>query len=117
MPMGEIVLHSGHEYHTAPHTEGVALLLTIEAQKVLIGWDITVSFRTERKNIRMNAVQCYVSTRVSVEAKNEFYNQLQGNLSKLNILMGDFNAKIGLDNTGYDEVMRGHGLGEMKVNG
>ena len=29
--------------------------------------------------------------------------------------MGDFNAKIGPDssNTGYDEVMGGHGLGEM----
>ena len=31
--------------------------------------------------------------------------------------MGDFNAKIGSDNTGYDEVMGRHGLGEMNENG
>ena len=31
--------------------------------------------------------------------------------------MGDFNAKIGSDNTGYDEVMGRQGLGEMNENG
>ena len=28
-------------------------------------------------------------------------------------LMGDFNAKIGMDNNGYEEVMRIHDVGEM----
>ena len=47
---GEMVLYSGHEESNAPHTEGVALLLTKEAQKALIGWEargprfITASF-------------------------------------------------------------------------
>ena len=60
---GEMVLYSGHEENSAPHSEGVALLLTVEAQKALIGWEargprfITASFRTVRKNIRMNVVQ------------------------------------------------------------
>ena len=31
--------------------------------------------------------------------------------------MGDFNAKIGRDNTGYEEVMGQQGLGEMNENG
>ena len=31
--------------------------------------------------------------------------------------MGDFNTKIGEDNTGYEEVMGRHGLGEMSDNG
>ena len=31
------MLHSGHEESNTPHTEGVALLLTKEAQKALIG--------------------------------------------------------------------------------
>ena len=31
--------------------------------------------------------------------------------------MGDFNAKIGSDNTGYEAVMGKHGLGEMNENG
>ena len=35
----------------------------------------------------------------------------------MTILMGDFNAKIGRDNTGYEEVMGKQGLGEMKENG
>ena len=124
-----MVLYSGHEESSAPRTEGVALMLTKEAQKALIGWEargprfITASFRTVRKNIRMNVVQCYAPTNdKSEEVKDEFYNQLQGILNRLrdqdvNILMGDFNAKIGLDNTGYDEVMGRHGLGEMNENG
>ena len=59
---GEIVLYSGHEQNSAPHTEVVALLLTDETQKSLIGWEarelrfITASFRTVRNNIRMNVV-------------------------------------------------------------
>ena len=33
------------------------------------------------------------------------------------ILMGDFNAKIGSNNRGYEEVMGTHGIGEMNENG
>ena len=31
--------------------------------------------------------------------------------------MGDFNAKIGMDNTGYEDIMGAHGLGQMNENG
>ena len=31
--------------------------------------------------------------------------------------MGDFNAKIGSNNRGYEEVMGIHGIGEMNENG
>ena len=31
--------------------------------------------------------------------------------------MGDFNAKIGSDNKGYEEIMGKHGIGEMNENG
>ena len=126
---GEMVLYSGHEESNAPHMEGVALLLTKEAQKALIGWEargprfITASFRTARKNIRMNVVQWYAPTNdKSDQVKDGFYNQLHDILSRvrnqdINILMGDFNAKIGSDNTGYDEVMGRQGLGKMNENG
>ena len=54
--------------------------------------------------------------------KHEFYNGLQSALDQcpgrdITIVMGDFNTKIGEDNTGYEEVMGRHGLGEMSDNG
>ena len=35
----------------------------------------------------------------------------------MTILMGDFNAKIGSDNTGYEDIMGTRGLGQMNENG
>ena len=35
----------------------------------------------------------------------------------VNVIMGDFNAKIGSDNQGYENVMGVHGLGVMNENG
>ncbi|VDO87290.1 unnamed protein product [Schistosoma margrebowiei] len=31
--------------------------------------------------------------------------------------MGDFNAKVGTDNTGYEDIMGRQGLGERNENG
>ena len=126
---GEMLLFSGHEEDNAPHTEGVALMLSRSAQSALIGWEahgpriITASFRTKKKKIKMNAIQCYAPTNDSDEEnKDQFYNRLQTIIDKcpvkdVNILMGYFNAKIGKDNTGYEEVMGKHGLGEINENG
>ena len=124
-----MLLFSGHEEDNAPHTEGVALMLSILAQSALIGWEahgpriIIASFRTKKKKIKMNVIQCYAPTNDSDEEnKDQFYNRLQTIIDKcpvkdVNILMGDFNAKIGKDNTGYEEVMGKHGLGEINENG
>ena len=126
---GEMLLFSGHEEDNAPHTEGVAFMLSRSAQSALIGWEahgpriITASFRTKKKKIKMNVIQCYAPTNDSDEEnKDQFYNRLQTIIDKcpvkdVNILMGDFNAKIGKDNTGYEEVMGKHGLGEINENG
>jgi len=35
----------------------------------------------------------------------------------MTILMGDFNAKIGGDNTGYEDIMGTHELGQINENG
>ena len=56
------------------------------------------------------------------EKKDDFYQQLQAVLDSrgpkdITILMGDFNAKIGMDNTGYEDIMGIHGLGQMIENG
>ncbi len=126
---GELVLYSGHENDNASHTEGVAIILSKEAQNALLGWEahgpriISAVFRTKEKKIKMNVIQCYAPTNESEEeVKDEFYDRLQRILDKcsekdVNILMGDFNAKIGEDNTGYEEVMGRQGIGEMSENG
>ena len=126
---GELILYSGHEEEGAPHTEGVALMLQKQAQKSLIGWEakgpriMTATFKTKKRNIRLNVILCYAPTNDKAEEdKDRFYEELgdilEGMSNKdINILMGDFNAKIGKDNKGYEAVMGTHGLGEMNDNG
>ena len=126
---GEMVLYSGCEEMNAPHIEGVAFMLSQEAQRALITWEaagpwiITASLRTKMRKIALNIVQCYAPTNdKDEEVKDHFCNRLQTILDKLKekdmtVLMGDFNAKIGADNRGYEEVMGRYGIGEMNENG
>ena len=63
------------------------------------------------------------SNKATEEAKDDFYGQLQMGLkqvpsSDVKIVMGDMNAKIGMDNTGREEVMGKHRVrAEMNENG
>ncbi|VDP44514.1 unnamed protein product [Schistosoma margrebowiei] len=71
----------------------------------------------------MNIIQCFAPTNdYNEDAKDQFYNILQSIIEKcltkdLTILMGDFNAKVGTDNTGCEDNMGRHGLGERNENG
>ncbi|VDP17703.1 unnamed protein product [Schistosoma margrebowiei] len=71
----------------------------------------------------MNIIQCYAPTNdYNEDAKDQFYDRLQSIIEKchtkdLTILMEDFNAKVGTDNTGYEDIMGRHGLGERNENG
>ncbi|KAK6961292.1 hypothetical protein BgiMline_033987 [Biomphalaria glabrata] len=63
----ELLLYSGHRQE-ATHTQGVALILSKQAQRALIGWEahgpriITASFHTVQKRINLDIVQCYTPT-------------------------------------------------------
>ncbi|VDP46489.1 unnamed protein product [Schistosoma margrebowiei] len=126
---GELLLYSGHEEENAPHTKGVALMLSKQAQNALIGWKshgpriIKASFKTKQEGITMNIIQCYAPTNdYNEDAKDQFYYRLQPIVEKcqtkdLTILMGDFNAKVRTDNTGYEDIIGRHGLGERNKNG
>nr|KAG5687792.1 hypothetical protein BaRGS_017270 [Batillaria attramentaria] len=104
-------------------------MLAPEAQRALIGWEpvnsriITAKFITKKKDIKLNIIQCYAPTNdAEEEKKDDLYQQLQtvidrGGAKDMTILMGDFNAKIGSDNTGYENTMGTHGLGQKNENG
>ena len=126
---GEQLLYSGHIEDGSPNTEGVALMLAPEAHVALTGWEpvnsriITAKFTTKKKDIRLNIIQCYAPTNdTEEEKKDDFYQQIQALLDRrgakdITILMGDFNAKIGMDNTGYEDIMGAHGLGQTNEYG
>ncbi|CAG5124343.1 unnamed protein product [Candidula unifasciata] len=84
---------------------------------------IRASFRTVKQKVNMSVIQCYAPTNdKDASVKEEFYMQLQNIINNetrgnLKMLMGDLNAKIGSDNTGYEEIMGRHGLGVMNENG
>ncbi|VDO85344.1 unnamed protein product [Schistosoma margrebowiei] len=71
----------------------------------------------------MNIIQCYAPTNDrNDDIKDQFYEGLQSVIEKcpkkdLTIPMRDLNAKVGIDNTGYEDIMGRHGLGERNENG
>ena len=126
---GKQVLYIGHKEDGTPHTEGVALMLAPEAQRALTGCEpvnsciITAKSTTKKKDITLNIIQYYAPINdAKEEKKDDFYQQLQREIDKggakvMTILTGDYNGKIGSDNTGYEDSMGTHGLGQMNENG
>lgn len=86
-------------------------ILSIQTNDHLIAIiNLNSSFNTEQAGIKKNVSQCYAQTNDSDdENKDDFYNRLQNILKPLkrkdiSLLMGDFNARIGRHNTGYEEM-------------
>ncbi|VDP39289.1 unnamed protein product [Schistosoma curassoni] len=104
-------------------------MLSKEAQNTLIGCEshgrriMKDSFKTKKEGNTMDVIQCYAPTNdYNKDIKDQFYNKLQSIIEKcptkdLTILMGDLNAKVGMDNTGYEDIMGRHRPRERNENG
>ena len=124
---GQTILYSGHEDDHARHTHGVGFMLSAETTKALMDWgpikatDYCKILHGTANNILI--VQGYAPTNdAEPEEKAEFYDTLKSTIDKIPkkdpvIIMGDFNAKIGSENTGREQVMGRHGEGEINANG
>ena len=121
---GEVVLWSGCE---RVHEKGVALMLSKRAAASLEEWrpvsERILIARFFSKYARMTVIVCYAPTnQADEEEKETFYLQLQSVIRKVSshdmlIVGGDFNAKIGSDNSQFESCMGKFGLGEMNENG
>ena len=126
---GQTVIYSGNLEDNAIHSEGVGIMLTGQAKQAMLGWKplssrlMTAEFRTTQKNIKLHVIVAYAPTNdKDQEVKESFYRQLENTVqnipsSDMTIVMGDFNAKIGSNNTAYEEILGKQGLGDRNENG
>ena len=124
MATGQTLIYSGDDER---HESGVAIMLSQEATKSLMEWTpinkriITARFYSRYRRITIIQVYAPHNERED-EEKDHFYQELQEVLDSCNkndiiIVMGDFNARAGNDNTGYERTMGIHGIGTQNENG
>ena len=125
---GETIVYSGlPDEDGVPHERGVAVIMSKEASRSLIEWKpvseriIVARFHSGVQNTTI--IQVYAPTNnAEIEEKEEFYQNLQAEMTKcksrdVTFVIGDFNAKVGDDNTDREEFMGKHGVGNMNENG
>ena len=124
---GQTILFSGHEDDHGRHTHRVGFMLSAETTKPLMEWELInarlIAARFYGTPTNISIIQGYAPTNdAEPEGKAEFYDILQSTIDTipkrdLVIIMGDFDGKISSDNTGREQVMGGHGEGEINANG
>ncbi|XP_058447845.1 craniofacial development protein 2-like [Malaya genurostris] len=119
IPSGQILLYSGLRGEHAPRHRGVGFLLSAQAHSALIKWEpiseriIVARDRTRVRNLTI--IQTYAPTDAADLQDNEnLYSQINAAVDRIPkgdimICMGDFNVKIGSDNSYYERIMGRHG--------
>ena len=123
---GMTLLLSGRDDEN--HYQGVGLLLSRFASKALCEWEpiderlLYARFKSNHGNL--SVVVCYAPTNDAADdRKDAFYDELQEALDKVAnhdmlICVGDFNAKMGNSNIGFEACMGNEGAGSiMNENG
>lgn len=123
---GVVILHSGLPEGNA-HVRGVALMISRNAAQSLLAWNPVderlITARFQGRHCKLTIIQCYAPTNEAPEeTKDLFYEKLRGVVERVPshdvlIVMGDLNAKVGSENTGYERAMGRHGCGTMNENG
>lgn len=122
---GEYLVYSGNDTH---RRNGVGIILSPAARKSLLEFkpisDRIISIRLHAKLRKITIIQCYAPTEQDTdEQKDAFYDQLEtcfmsSPKSDMKIIMGDFNAKLGQDNSNLQAIMGRHSLhAESNGNG
>ena len=122
-PNGDFIW-SGEE---TSHVRGVGFLLSAQAKKALIGYNPIssriISARFDAVPFKISVIHVYAPTSSSSEEEIEaFYNDVDETIAKADkkdiiIITGDWNAKIGSDNTDWKYVMGRYGYGDRNERG
>ena len=108
------------------HIRGVGILLSIQAKKALIGYNPIssriISAWFDATPFKISVIHVYTPTSSSSEDVEAFYNDIEEALTKTDkkdilILTGEWNAKIGNDNTDWKSVMGKYGYGDRNERG
>ena len=121
---GETIMYSGNN---DVYQGGVAIMVSSTARRTMLEWtpisERIIKARFYSRHKKLTIIQAYAPTNEAVDnEKDDFYYQIQDTLKDCNrddmiVVMGDFNAKVGSNNTNREEVMGKHGVGDMNDNG
>lgn len=121
------IIYSGQETESRDHQYGVAFILNKKIRDILINWkpidERIIKMRLKIRKKYVSIIQCYAPTNVADDDKKElFYNRLSAVLEEipreeLILMTGDFNAKVGTENAGFEDIMGKEGLSTRNENG
>ena len=122
---GHTIIYSGRDDNN--HTEGVALLLSDKMDKCLIEWKPhgprLLQARFNSRYTKLSIIVCYAPTEEAEEEdKDSFYDRLQAITENIKshdmlIVLGDLNARVGVENEGRERVIGKNGYGIINDNG
>ncbi|XP_068208485.1 craniofacial development protein 2-like [Palaemon carinicauda] len=118
LDQGNMYIYSGRSYGVG--REWIGMMMTSRTEKALIDWRAVNSRlllpKFKSKQCNQSIIVCYTPTNDSPEErKDEYYEELLSVIDEIHvrdmkIVIGDFNAKVGRNNQGIENLMGIEGL-------